>query len=84
MKVIVNSNSTHSTPKKRCIQKKIAEHVVKTTQKEREIYDVNIAKYIYSSNTAFRQVETDAFKNMISSLRPGYVPPNRDRISNEL
>lgn len=73
-----------SNPKKRCVQKKIMEHVIKTTKKERDIFDIKIAKYIYSSNTAFRQVESKEFLDMISTLRPGYVPPNRDRIANDL
>lgn len=77
-------NSIFNNPKKRRVQKKITEHVVKTTKKEKEIFDVKVAKYIYASNTAFRQVESTEFKDMLATFRPGYVPPNRDRIANDL
>lgn len=81
----IESNSkNNNNSKKRRIQKKITEHVIKTTKKENAIFDVKIARYIYSSNTAFRQVESNTFKDMVTSFRPGYVPPNRARIANDL
>lgn len=43
-----------------------------------------VAKYFFSSNTAFRQIESPAFINMLNSLRPGYKPPTRKVLASTL
>lgn len=58
--------------------------VVRTTQADKQNLDVQVARFIYATNTAFRAVEHGKFIKLINMLRPGYVPPNRHRISNEL
>ncbi|XP_011860419.1 PREDICTED: uncharacterized protein LOC105557715 [Vollenhovia emeryi] len=58
--------------------------VIRTTNVERKNIDLQIAKFVYSTNSSFRLVEHKEFKNMISLLRPGYKPPNRHTIANEL
>lgn len=43
-----------------------------------------INTFVYATNTAFRAVEHVEFVKLVNMLRPGYNPPNRHSISNEL
>lgn len=48
--------------------------------------DVAIAKFFYSANIAFRQIESQSFKNLVKELQTvsGYQPPSRDELANRL
>lgn len=59
-------------------------NVIKTSKAQKEVLDLMVARYFFSSNTAFRQIESTAFINMINYLRPGYKPPSRKALSSTL
>ena len=58
--------------------------VVKTSKAEKGQLDLAVAKCIYATNSPFQIVENDSFRDMLSKLRPGYTPPDRHRIGEEL
>lgn len=58
--------------------------VIRTNQSEKDKLDIQIARYLYATNTSFRAVEHREFKKMINALRPGYKPPNRNSVSTNL
>lgn len=58
--------------------------MTKTTKSEKEVFDEQIAKFIYATNSSFRLVEHEEFIRMIQLLRPGYSPPSRLDISGKL
>ncbi|KAI6649837.1 Transposase [Oopsacas minuta] len=62
----------------------IGEYVMKTSKSEAELLDLQIARYIYATNTPFIAVEHPEFMKLIKMLRPGYIPPNRHDIGNKL
>lgn len=70
--------------KKIKVQQKIDGHVFKTTQTIREKIDISVAEYFYSSNVPFRHADKHYFRTMIHNLRPGYTPPSRKRLANDL
>jgi len=47
-------------------------------------FDIQIAKFIYATNSAFRHVEHSEFIKLINLLHPGYKSPLRRQIANEL
>lgn len=56
-------------------------YVVRTSEADRRKLDMQVAKFIFATNTAFRAVEHAAFLKLITMLRPGYTPPNRRKVS---
>lgn len=66
------------------ISTSISKFVIRTSDKDKISFDVQIAKYIYATNSSFAFVEHKEFKKMIQLIRPGYKPPNRDQIGNKL
>lgn len=58
--------------------------VIKTINLEKKNIDLQIAKFIYSTNSSFRLVKHKEFKKMIHLLRQGYKPPSRYHMANEL
>lgn len=57
---------------------------MRTTEADKHNLDTQVARFIYATNTAFRAVEHKEFVKLVNMLRPGYVPPNRHSIFNEL
>lgn len=57
---------------------------MKSSARQRALFDKKIAKYIYATNTPFSHVEHPLFLNMIQALRPGYTPPSRRQIGENL
>ena len=62
----------------------ISEYVMKTSKSESELLDLQIARYIYATNTPFVAVEHPEFIKPIKMLCPGYLPPNRHDLGNKL
>ena len=60
------------------------EYVMKTSKSESELLNLQIARYIYETNTPFVAVEHPEFIKLIKMLRPGYLPPNRHDVGNKL
>lgn len=58
--------------------------VVRTSVANKKKFDIQVAKFIYATNSAFRHVEHPEFIKLINLLHPGYKPPLRRQIANEL
>lgn len=58
--------------------------ITRTSIAAKKQFDVQIAKFIYATNSAFRHVEHPEFIKLINLLHPGYKPPSRFQIANEL
>lgn len=70
--------------KKKIIQESMDSFTLKTTENEKMKIDVAIAKFFYGCNIAFSVAENELFKKMIKMLRPGYKPPTRKSLANDL
>jgi len=78
--------------KKRKLQVGIGQFVCKTSSETKTQLDLAISRLFYGCNIPFAFAEHELFKNMITALRPGYQPPPRkaladnllDNVSNEL
>lgn len=70
--------------KSRVIQESLDSFTYKTTENEKMKIDVAIAKFFYGCNIAFSVAENELFKSMIKMLRPGYKPPTRKSLANDL
>lgn len=66
------------------IQKKVSSFFVRTTSEQKKSIDKQIARYIFATNTPFRNVEHPQFLKLVSDLRAGYNPPNRKEIGGPL
>lgn len=62
----------------------IKSFVIKTSATEKRKLDLQVAKFIYATNSPFKHVEHPEFKKLMEVLRPGYKPPNRQQIGNDL
>ena len=62
----------------------ITPYMVRTTAKQKESFDLGIAKFFFSSNVSFNAIENKHFINVIQELRPGYTPPDRKKLGNQL
>lgn len=58
--------------------------ITRTSSAEKNNIDIQIARFLYSTNSSFRHVDHPEFKKLINILRPGYNPPNRHQIGNRL
>lgn len=57
---------------------------IRTTAKDKHRIDMQVARFVYATNSAFRIVEHAEFIKMVKDMRPGYVPPNRKQIGGVL
>lgn len=58
--------------------------VVKTSSCQKEELDLQIARYVYATNSPFSVVEHPEFKKMVNMMRPGYRPPDRFDVGEKL
>ena len=58
--------------------------LMRTTPAEKKKIDNLVGRYIYATNSSFRTVSHPVFKKLVSHLRPGYVPPSRYSISDDI
>lgn len=65
-------------------QNSVTDFVVKTSQTDKEALDLQLARFVYSTNIPFHIVEHPEFKKLITKLRPGYQPPNRHEVGGKL
>lgn len=73
--------STPPPPKK---TKPLSAFVIRTSDDLKQQLDKQIAKAVYATNSSFRCVEHPHVKKAIEMLRPGYQPPSRFNLANEL
>jgi hypothetical protein len=62
----------------------VEKFIVKTTKKDKESFDEQIARFFFATNLAFHKSSHVEFKNMCNILHPGYVPPNERQLANDL
>ena len=65
-------------------QKLMDNYAISTPKSLKDTLDLKVAKFFFSANISFNTAENTEFKYLICSLRPGYEPPNRKLIANEL
>ena len=62
----------------------IRNFVRSTTASEKEALDLQIARFIYATNSPFILAENKEFLKLIEMFRPGYSPPNRKDLASTL
>ena len=58
--------------------------MVRTSASEKHAIDLQIARYLYATNSPFSVANHAEFKKMIQMLRPGYNPFNRMQVGGKL
>lgn len=58
--------------------------VCKTIKHDKEKFDIQVAKFIFSTNSAFNMVNHSEFIKLVEMLHPGYKLPTDKEIGNEL
>ncbi|CAG7785743.1 unnamed protein product, partial [Allacma fusca] len=58
--------------------------ITKTSNNEKKVFDEQVARFVFSSNSAFRIVSDPEFVKLVTMLRPGYIPPSRESVGEEL
>ncbi|KAK5649853.1 hypothetical protein RI129_000882 [Pyrocoelia pectoralis] len=62
----------------------VSKFIVRTSLTQKKEIDLQIARYMYATNSAFRCVENHQFQKLIGLLRPGYTPPSERDLSGPL
>jgi len=57
---------------------------VKTSSADKVDLDLQVARFVYATNSSFLLVQHPEFKKLISLLKPGYNPPTRQSIATDL
>lgn len=65
-------------------QRLMSEFVIKTTESQKSILDMKVAKFFYANNIAFNAANSKEYKEMLEALRPGYLGPNRSNLGGRL
>lgn len=73
-----------SQVKKRRLQTSMNDFSIKTTQAQKDVLDVKVAKFFYGNNISFNTSNSATFKDMVESLRPGYKPPTAEKLGGSL
>ena len=58
--------------------------VLKTSEMEKAALDLQVARYIYATNTPFCATSHPEFMKLLKMLRPGYTPPSRHEVAGSL
>lgn len=78
----IKSSSTSNLTNK--IQHQMSNFVVKTTARDKEKLDVQLARFVFGTNSAFALVEHPEFIKFCEMLRPGYKPANKKQLGSKL
>lgn len=74
-----------STPKKKkMIHPNLTNFAFTTSAAQKKDIDSKIAKFFYGNSIAFRAADSQQYKDMVKSLRPGYTPPSRKDLAGQL
>lgn len=76
--------SESESVKKRKRQLDMGHFVYKTSSEAKQQLDIAISRFFFGCNIPFSVAEHELFKNMITALRPGYQPPSRKALANNL
>ena len=74
-----NCNKSEPPPAKVMKQSTILDAV--TSKEKNHQIQLSMGKYFIAFNTTFRQVETKAFKDMVTSFKPGIQFANRKKLA---
>jgi hypothetical protein len=74
---------TLATPPKKT-QAKMVSFVDKIGKKQQEKLNLEIGKYVFSTNLSFSHVENPAFKRFVQMFRPACIIPSRRTIGNSI
>ena len=75
--------NTHPNKRKKTMNS-MTNFIVRTTANEKEAFDIQVARFIYATNSPFKLAENKEFLKLIEMLHPGYTPPNRRALANIL
>jgi len=78
------SLSSAATKKIRLVQQNLFGFTTRTTDVQSKEIDMHIATFFYSNSIAFRAADSNEYKRMMKSLRPGYAPPSRKDLAGRL
>lgn len=83
---IGTANSNTSKPKRNTgsAVASVSNFVIRTTNQQKDNLDEQVAKFIYATNSPFSLADHPEFVKLCEMLRPGYIPPNRDKIGGPL
>ena len=70
--------------KQKSVKSRMTNFVVQTSTTEKAAIDLQIARFVCATNSPFTIVEHPEFMMLMAMLRPGYHPPNRHDVGNEL
>ena len=62
----------------------MSDYLIRTTITQKKKLDLKCGRMIFATNSCFRTVEHQQFKEFCSELRPGYEPPSRHKIGNKI
>jgi hypothetical protein len=69
---------------KRKVQPGIEQFACRTSSEAKNQLDIIISRFFYGCNIPFAVAEHELFKKMITALRPGYEPPSRKALADNL
>lgn len=78
------SSSSEVTKTKTKSQKKISTFFDRITDTQTEEIDVALGKFVFSTNSSFRMVENQHFKDLVKLLRPSYRVPSRKKMASQI
>ena len=65
-------------------QPRITDFTVSTSKDDKNKFDILVGRFFFENNIAFNIVESTSFKELCHALHPGYKPPNRKILGNEI
>ena len=65
-------------------RQKLDNFVVQTSAHDKAAFDIQVARYLYATNSAFSHTEHKEFIKLVNMLHPGYNPPSRFDVANKL
>jgi len=65
-------------------QKLMDSFAISISTEQKDMLDLQVARFFFSANIPFRSVENDQFIQLNKMLRPGYLPPNRKKLAGAL
>lgn len=74
-----SSLSSHHT-----VNNDLEKYVVRTSKKDKEIFDEQVTRFFFATNLAFHKVQHEKFKKLCQQLHTGYVPAHEKLLVNEL
>ena len=65
-------------------QPKISKFVTTTTKEDQQRFDKSVGRFFFANNIPFAASESSQFKKLCQDLHPGYMPPTRRKLANEI